>query len=173
MTPTRTIPASVSTRPCRVDLLKSRVESEVRSAGRTVVGAVARLSSGLVASGKTLVSISLDVVPEANLRVHVSPLIESELRMSAVPSARQKARVSSDSTRLHWGQRFISKTIALKATLSRYSAIPTRCSKAFHRGSLFNDSIKGSSLKNARNTLRSLKAFSSQAKALSLAPRPA
>src|SRR5439155_18857799 len=54
-----------------------------------------------------LVSISLETAPEPNFAVPASALTGPESLIKAVPSARQKASVSSVSTRLHWGQRFI------------------------------------------------------------------
>src|SRR5260370_40702676 len=77
-------------------------------AGSTVVGAVRRLISGDVdVCGRTLVSISLDTGEEVNFTVPRSVLTGPESPIKAVPSARQKPSVSSVSTRLHWGHRFV------------------------------------------------------------------
>src|SRR6266404_3127497 len=76
--------------------------------GRKVVGPVERLISGAVeVCGRRLVLISLDPGPAPNFAVPASLLNETESLIRAVPSARQKTSASSDSTRLHWGQRFI------------------------------------------------------------------
>jgi len=55
-----------------------------------------------------LVSVSLDTGAEPNFTVPISALTGPESLIKAVPSARQKASVSSASTRLHAGQVFMS-----------------------------------------------------------------
>src|SRR5258706_10824768 len=65
------------------------------------------MSEAVEVCGRRLVLISLDTGPAPNFAVPASLLNEKESLISAVPSARQKTSVSSDSTRLHWGQRFI------------------------------------------------------------------
>ena len=99
--------ASEITIPGRLGLLSSRVVPGVGAAGRTVVGAVGRFIAASVRCGRTLVSISLDTGPEPNFAVPASPANDPDSPINAVPSVRQKVRVLSLSTRLHWGQRFI------------------------------------------------------------------
>src|SRR6266404_6315993 len=100
-----TIVANMNLR--RFGLVRSRVVPGNCAAGSAVVGPVFRLISGVVdVWGSRLVSISLDTGPETSLAVSVSLASEPEWLMSATPSVRQKASVSSASTRLHWGQRF-------------------------------------------------------------------
>src|SRR5215471_17756941 len=74
--------------------------------GNTVVGAVARLISASVRCGRMLVSIS--------------PAAESFIR--AVPSIRQNASASSVSTRLHWGQRFMTSLTFYRSWLQPHAA---------------------------------------------------
>src|SRR5437660_132447 len=117
-TPTITKRISTSTNPRRFGLLNSRLVPGLSDAGRTVVGAVGRLISGVVEVwGRTLVSISLDTGAEPNFAVPASVPTEPESLIKAVPSARQKASASSVSTRLHWGQRFIFGVLRLDAAL--------------------------------------------------------
>ncbi len=78
-------------------------------AGRTVVGAVAQFMAAPVVCGRMLVSISVAVDP--SFAVPASLPSNEESLTSAVPSARQNTSVSSVSTRLHWGQRFIKYSI--------------------------------------------------------------
>ena|SRR6266542_893740 len=102
-------PMEANTSPRLFGGLKSRVAFCVCSVGSEVVGPVERLISGVVEVwGRMLVSISPDTGPDPNLTVPASPLIEPESPISAVPSVRQKVSASSNSTRLHWGQRFIN-----------------------------------------------------------------
>src|SRR5438034_3466996 len=92
----------------RFGLLSSPVFFEASGVGSTVVCAVGRLIPASVACcGRKLVSISLETGAEANLTVPASALTGPESLIRAVPSARQKASVSSVSTRLHAGHRFI------------------------------------------------------------------
>src|SRR6185369_12823546 len=53
------------------------------------------------------VSISVGLEGEPSLAVPTSPLSSEELMTKGAPSTRQKTSVSSFSTRLHVGQRFI------------------------------------------------------------------
>src|SRR5438132_974521 len=76
-------------------------------AGSTVVAALARASPALVVWGRMLVSILVAADAELSCAVPASLPSDDESRTSAVPSARQNASVSSFSTRLHAGQRFI------------------------------------------------------------------
>ena len=100
-------PIVANTNPRRLDLLNLRVVAAVGVAGSTVVAAVARVIAESVWFGRRLVFVSLETDPETILIVPASPLTERDSLMSAAPSARQKASVSSVSMRWHWGQRFI------------------------------------------------------------------
>src|SRR5437867_1217807 len=83
------------------------VGSKAGCASNVVVAPIERAMPASVECGRRLVSISLEVV-EA-----LMPADESVTR--GVPSARQKASVSSLSTRLHVGQRFIFGVLRLVA----------------------------------------------------------
>ena len=92
----------------RFGLLNSRVPPSVLCALSTVVGAVGRLmSASVIVCGRTLVATSLATGAEPNLTVPASALTGPESAIKGVPSARQNASVSSGSTRLHAGQRFM------------------------------------------------------------------
>jgi len=80
-------------------------------AGSTVVAALARASPALVVWGRMLVSILVAADAELSCAVPASLPSDDESRTSAVPSARQNASVSSFSTRLHAGQRFINVAV--------------------------------------------------------------
>ena len=83
------------------------------------MGPVARLISGVVdVCGRTLVSISLDTGAEVSFTVPASALTGPESLIRGVPSARQKTSVSSVSTRLHWGHRFMFEVLRLVAASS-------------------------------------------------------
>ncbi|MGI9064862.1 MAG: hypothetical protein ACR2HX_00425 [Pyrinomonadaceae bacterium] len=75
-------------------------------ASNTVVALVERVMLGSVECGRMLVSISLDAVADSNAGLE-PVLTDKESLIRAVPSTRQKASVSSTSTRLHFGQRFM------------------------------------------------------------------
>ena len=65
------------------------------------------MPGSVIAGDRTLVAVSLDKGVELNLTVPASALMEPDSLIRGVPSARQKTRVSSGSTRLHAGQRFM------------------------------------------------------------------
>src|SRR5262245_13741764 len=97
-----------------------------------------------VECGRMLVSISLDGLAATNPRF--DSLADKESLTRGVPSARQKPSVSSFSTRLHEGQRFICcrascQLAALKLEFTqtnslRYCGRPMRRSRSANRGSL-------------------------------------
>src|SRR5215510_2932825 len=74
-------------------------------ASNTLVAPVERLMPPSAECGRMLVSISLDALVEPSA-VLESLLTDDESVTRGVPSARQKASVSSPSTRSHAGQRF-------------------------------------------------------------------
>src|SRR4051812_22315035 len=111
MTSTATAVGAITTHR-RFCLLNSRVVPGICAAGSIVVGAVGRLMLTCVLFGSTLVSISLER-GEPSRTVPASLAIDDESLISAVPSARQNFSVSSVSTRLHRGQRFILECCGL------------------------------------------------------------
>src|SRR5262245_403573 len=90
----------------RFVLVSLRVRAKPGCASNTVVVPVARLMPASVECGRMLVSISLGAFADPSLRF--DSLADKESLTRAVPSARQKTSVSSGSTRLHEGHRFIS-----------------------------------------------------------------
>src|SRR6266496_1022318 len=66
-----------------------------------------------------LVSISLAADAAPGRTVPASLLNGNDSLTSAVPSARQKTRASSVSTRLHWGHRFISYSQGVPHSLAQ------------------------------------------------------
>src|SRR6266571_6259116 len=98
---------SANTSPRLFGLLNWLIVPGICDAGRTVVGAVARLMLASVVCGRTRVSISVAAEAEPSFAVPASLLSVDESLIKAVPSARQNTSASSVSTRLHWGQRFI------------------------------------------------------------------
>src|ERR1700694_622794 len=111
---TSATPIVANTNPPRFGLVRSRVVPGNCAAGSAVVGPVFRLISGAVdVRGSRLVSISVETGPEPNFAVFRSPLSEPGVLIKAAPSERQNTSVSSASTRLHWGQRFILSSCSL------------------------------------------------------------
>src|SRR5215831_2257079 len=97
-------PAMVTTIALRLLILANlRVPAKAGCASNTVVEPLMRAS---VVCGRMLVSISPDVFGDSRAGVE-SLLADKESVTRGVPSARQKASVSSGSTRLQAGQRFI------------------------------------------------------------------
>src|SRR4030095_9869776 len=95
-TPTITKRISTSSNPRRFGLLNSRLVPGLSDAGRTVVGAVARLIPGVVEVwGRTLVSISLDPGAEPTSAVPGSVPTEPE------------SSIKSGSVRATESQRFV------------------------------------------------------------------
>src|ERR1051326_4593375 len=106
-------PIVTNPNPSRLDLLNSRVVAAVGVAGSTVVAAVARVIAESGWFGRRSVFVSLETDPETNLIVPASSLTELDSLTSVAPSTRQNFSVSSLSTRLHWGQRFILECCGL------------------------------------------------------------
>src|SRR5215831_14838094 len=91
----------------RFALVNLRVYAEVCCASNAVVASLARPRPASVEFGRMLVSISLDALGDRSAAPLDAPLVGEESVISAVPSRRQNASLSSVSTRLHEGQRFI------------------------------------------------------------------
>src|SRR5215472_5961808 len=90
----------------RFVLVSVRVRAAAGGASNTVVSPVERLIPASVVFGRMLVSISLEGLANAKAGLD-SLLADKEPVTSGVPSARQKASVSSVSVRWQAGQRFI------------------------------------------------------------------
>jgi hypothetical protein len=101
-----------------VPLANFCVPAKAGCASNIAVPRVARLMPASVECGRMLVSISLDAFADPT---PVLTRSDKESLTRAVPSARQKPSVSSVSTRLHEGQRFIFGVLRLVAVFLEIS----------------------------------------------------
>src|ERR1700754_182013 len=117
----------------RLFFLNGCVRSVSGRSTKTVVGPVPLTFEAFVfASVSRLVFTSPLTGPEPSLIVPASRSVLEVSVRGGVPSTRQKPSVSSDSSRLHWGQRFIL-----------YWGRFIRRSSSLNRGSLRNSSSSG------------------------------